>query len=92
MREQQEEERRILQDIEEARYQAEKRQEAIQRARALQYAQTDKVKGLQGAVLLSEVLREREQQASIKESRFVGAAMGMVTYPVWIDKGSRAGG
>lgn len=69
LREQKEEERRVQLDIEEARYQAEKRKEAIQRARSLQYAQTDKAKGLQSAVLLSEVLRERELQSSIKHER-----------------------
>ncbi len=63
-------ERRIHQDIEEARFQAEKRREAIQRARVLQYAQTERVKGLQSAMLLTEVLRERELQKGFRSIRY----------------------
>lgn len=75
IREQKEEERRVQLDIEEARFQAEKRKEAIQRARALQYAQTDRVKGLQSGVLLAEVLRERDQQRIVKAQREEAIAM-----------------
>lgn len=69
IREQKEEERKVQIDIEEARYQAQKRKEAIQRARTLQYAQTDRAKTLQGAVVLTDVLREREMQVGIKQMR-----------------------
>ena len=65
-----EKERKIQLDIEEAKFQAEKRRDAIKRARALQYAQTDRVKALQGAVLLTDVLRERELQQKIKIQRY----------------------
>lgn len=80
LREQKEEEQRIQLDIEEARFQAEKRREAIQRARKLQYAQTERAKGLQSAVLLTEVLREREHQTDFRRERCVGCVgcMGCV--------------
>ena len=45
IREAQEEEERKRIDLEEAKYQAEKRKEAIEQARTLQYYQTDRVKG-----------------------------------------------
>ena len=40
-------ERRRAVDLEEAKLQAEKRRQAIQRARQLQYQQTDRIKSLQ---------------------------------------------
>lgn len=45
LREEREEEERKLKDIEEAKYQAERRKEAIDRAKTQQYYQTDRVKG-----------------------------------------------
>ena len=62
------EQRRQL-DLEEARLQAEQRKQAIKRAREIQYMQTDRAKTLQGAVLLTDVLREREAQIRAKERR-----------------------
>lgn len=52
-------------DIEEAKYQAEQRKEAIQRAKTLQYYQSDRVKQFHGALLLTEVLKEREAQLEL---------------------------
>ncbi len=40
------------------------------RARELQYAQTDRAKTLSGAVLLTDVLMEREAQLHAKERRY----------------------
>lgn len=45
LREEVEEEERKILDLEEAKYQAEKRKEAIEKAKAQQYYQTDRVKG-----------------------------------------------
>lgn len=45
MREQKEEEERIAVDIEEAKFQAAQRKEAIDKAKTQQYYQTDRVKG-----------------------------------------------
>lgn len=45
IREEKEEEERKLIDIEEAKYQASKRKEAIEKAKTQQYYQTDRVKG-----------------------------------------------
>ncbi|XP_023662132.1 cilia- and flagella- associated protein 210 [Paramormyrops kingsleyae] len=53
-------------DLEEAKYQQEKRKEAIEKSRMQQYYQTDSVKGLHCALLLSEVLKEREAQLELK--------------------------
>jgi len=44
-REEQEEEERKLLDVEEAKFQAEQRREAIERAKTQQYFQTDRLKG-----------------------------------------------
>lgn len=46
IREQIEEEKRKLTDIEEAKYQEQKRKEAIDKAKSQLYYQTDRVKGL----------------------------------------------
>lgn len=46
IREQIEEEKRKLTDIEEAKYQEQKRKEAIEKAKTQLYYQTDRVKGL----------------------------------------------
>ncbi|KAG5283659.1 hypothetical protein AALO_G00044540 [Alosa alosa] len=66
IREEVEEEERKRLDLEEAMYQAEKRKEAIERAKAQQYYQTDRVKGFHSALLLTEVLKEREAQLELK--------------------------
>jgi len=56
-------------DLEEAQYQAERRKEAIERAKTLLYHQTDRVKQFHGALLLTEVLRERDAQVEYKKRR-----------------------
>jgi len=66
LREEKEEEERKLIDIEEEKFQAQKRKEAIERAKTQQYYQTDRVKGFHGALLLTEVLKEREAQLELK--------------------------
>lgn len=65
----QKEEQQLQLDLEEARIQANKRKEAIKRARELQYLQTDRVKAFQGAALLTEVLTEREKQLGQRSHR-----------------------
>jgi hypothetical protein len=50
--------------------QAEQRKEAIQAARKAQYAQTDRAKTLQSAVLLTDVIREREAQIEYKAKKY----------------------
>ncbi|KAK3592985.1 hypothetical protein CHS0354_023210 [Potamilus streckersoni] len=67
LREQKEEEERKLLDIEEAKYQAQQRKEAIDKAKTLQYYQTDRVKQFHGALMLTEVLKEREAQLELKK-------------------------
>lgn len=69
LREEQEEEERKKIDIEEAKIQAQKRKEAIERAKQQQYYETDRVKGFHGALLLTEVLKERDAQIAFKNSR-----------------------
>ncbi|XP_071960010.1 cilia- and flagella- associated protein 210-like [Antedon mediterranea] len=69
IREEKEEEERVQIDIEEGKFQAEKRKEAIEKAKTLQYYQTDRVKGFHGALLLTEVLKEREAQIELKKRR-----------------------
>uniref|UniRef100_A0A665VHL9 Trichohyalin-plectin-homology domain-containing protein n=2 Tax=Echeneis naucrates TaxID=173247 RepID=A0A665VHL9_ECHNA len=67
IREQIEEEKRKLIDIEEAKYQEQTRKEAIEKAKTQLYYQTDRVKGLHRALLLTEVLKEREAQIELKQ-------------------------
>ncbi|KAM4609460.1 cilia- and flagella- associated protein 210 [Polymixia lowei] len=76
IREEIEEEQRKLIDMEEAKYQQQKRKEAIEKAKAQQYYQTDRVKGFHSALLLSEVLKEREAQLELKQ-RMQSASKGM---------------
>ncbi|XP_052422203.1 cilia- and flagella- associated protein 210-like [Carassius gibelio] len=64
-----EEEERKQIDIEEAKYQAQIRKEAIEKAKAQQYYQTDRVKGFHSALLLAEVLKEREAQVELKRMK-----------------------
>ncbi|XP_023259287.1 coiled-coil domain-containing protein 173 [Seriola lalandi dorsalis] len=67
IREQIEEEKRKMTDIEEAKYQEQKRKDAIEKANTQLYYQTDRVKGLHRALLLTEVLKEREAQIEVKQ-------------------------
>ncbi|KAM6986716.1 cilia- and flagella- associated protein 210 [Aplochiton taeniatus] len=69
IREEIEEEQRKLIDIEEAQYQQQKRKEAIVKAKAQHYYQTDRVKGFHSALLLTEVLKEREAQIELKQMK-----------------------
>ncbi|XP_072029416.1 cilia- and flagella- associated protein 210-like [Amphiura filiformis] len=69
IREAKEEEERVQIDIEEAKFQAARRKEAIEQAKTLQYYQTDRVKGFHGALMLTEVLKEREEQIKLKQAR-----------------------
>ncbi|XP_050974507.1 cilia- and flagella- associated protein 210 [Labeo rohita] len=64
-----EEEERKQIDIEEAKYQAQMRKEAIEKAKTQQYYQTDRVKGFHSALLLAEVLKEREAQIELKHMK-----------------------
>ncbi|KAM4559053.1 cilia- and flagella- associated protein 210 isoform 2-T2 [Odontesthes bonariensis] len=67
IRDQIEEEKRKLMDAEEAKYREQKRKEAIEKAKSQLYFQTDRVKGLHRALLLTEVLKEREAQTELKQ-------------------------
>lgn len=69
IREQKEEEEKCAIDIEEAKYQAQQRKEAIDKAKTQQYYQTDRVKGFHSALMLTEVLKEREAQLELKRLR-----------------------
>ncbi|XP_062517668.1 cilia- and flagella- associated protein 210-like [Corticium candelabrum] len=69
IREEKEEEEKKKVDVEEAKFQAQKRKEAIEHAKTLQYYQTDRVKGFHGALLLTEVLRERDAQVEYKKKK-----------------------
>lgn len=69
IREEQEELERQEIDIAEAKLQAGKRKEAIQKAKQLQYYDTDRVKGFHGALLLTEVLKERDAQIEMKKAK-----------------------
>eukprot|EP00730_Choanoeca_flexa_P000947 TRINITY_DN10407_c0_g1_i2.p1 TRINITY_DN10407_c0_g1~~TRINITY_DN10407_c0_g1_i2.p1 ORF type:complete len:518 (+),score=168.43 TRINITY_DN10407_c0_g1_i2:204-1757(+) len=68
-REEEAEARRVELDLQEARYQAEQRQKALDRAKQLQLQQKDQVRVLNGAILTSEVIREREREQARKERR-----------------------
>ncbi|KAM7407471.1 hypothetical protein PAMA_003277 [Pampus argenteus] len=67
IREQIEEEKRKTTDREEAKYREQKRKEAIEKAKTQLFYQTDRVKGLHCALLLTEVLKEREAQIELKQ-------------------------
>ncbi|MCJ8732728.1 hypothetical protein PDJAM_G00214750 [Pangasius djambal] len=69
IREEIEEEERKQIDKEEAKFQEQKRKEAIERAKTLQYYQIDRVKGFHSALLMTEVLKEREAQIELKKRK-----------------------
>ncbi|KAG7315694.1 hypothetical protein KOW79_020560 [Hemibagrus wyckioides] len=60
-------------DLEEAKFQAMKRKEAIERAKTLQFLQTDRVKRFHSAVRMTEVLKEREAQIELKKRKEIEA-------------------
>lgn len=66
IREEKEEQERKDIDLEEAKYQAAQRKEAIEKAKTQQYYQTDRVKNFHSALTLTEVLKEREAQIELK--------------------------
>ncbi|KAI8793239.1 cilia- and flagella- associated protein 210-like [Biomphalaria glabrata] len=74
IREEKEEAERKEIDIEEAKIQAQLRREAIEKAKTQQYYQTDRVKTFHSALVLTEVLKEREAQLELK--RLKEQAMG----------------
>jgi hypothetical protein len=61
-------------------FQAQCRREAIERAKTLLYQQTDRVKTFHGALLLSEVLRERDAQLEYKTRKQEVAKMADQKY------------
>ncbi|XP_050567667.1 cilia- and flagella- associated protein 210 isoform X5 [Cygnus atratus] len=67
LHEEKEEEERKLLDLEEAQFQAAKRKEAIDQAKTYLYYQNERVKGLHSALLLTEVLKERDAQIEFKK-------------------------
>ncbi|NXT20581.1 CC173 protein, partial [Syrrhaptes paradoxus] len=67
LREEREEEERKLLDLEEEQFQAAKRKEAIDRAKTYLYYQNERVKGFHSALLLAEVLKERDAQVEFKK-------------------------
>ncbi|NXF90991.1 CC173 protein, partial [Eubucco bourcierii] len=67
LREEREEEERRLLDLEEEQFQAAKRKEAIDHAKTYLYYQNERVKGLHSALLLTEVLKERDAQVEFKK-------------------------
>ncbi|KAJ7345664.1 hypothetical protein JRQ81_001614 [Phrynocephalus forsythii] len=67
VRQEREEEERRKVDIEEAKYQAQKRKEKIEEAKIQQYYQNERVKGFHRALLLTEVLKERDAQIEFKK-------------------------
>ncbi|KAK3511008.1 hypothetical protein QTP70_029017 [Hemibagrus guttatus] len=68
-----EEEKSKQLDLEEAEFQAMKRKEAIERAKTLQFFQTDRVKGFHGSLRLTEVVKERDAQIELKKRKKVAA-------------------
>nr|XP_056717523.1 cilia- and flagella- associated protein 210 [Euleptes europaea] len=66
-REEKSEEEKRKVDLEEAKYQAEKRKEAIEKAKIDQYYQSDRVKRFHKALLVTEVLKEREAQIEFQK-------------------------
>ncbi|XP_069558634.1 cilia- and flagella- associated protein 210 [Brachyistius frenatus] len=69
IREQIEEEKRKQADIEEAKYKEQKRNDTIDKAKTQLYYQTERVKGLNSALQLTEVLKEREAQIELQHRK-----------------------
>nr|XP_019945440.1 PREDICTED: coiled-coil domain-containing protein 173-like [Paralichthys olivaceus] len=67
IREQIEEEKRKQMDKEEAEYREQQRKEIVEKAKTQLYYQTDQVKGLHSALLMTEVMKEREAQVELKK-------------------------
>ncbi|NXN78698.1 CC173 protein, partial [Bombycilla garrulus] len=69
LREEKEEEERKLLDLEEAKFQAGKRKEVIDRAKTYLRYQDDRMRQFHSAFLLTEVLKERDAQVEFLKSR-----------------------
>ncbi|CAF5219610.1 unnamed protein product, partial [Rotaria magnacalcarata] len=67
IREQEEEDRKKLLDIEEEKLAAERRREHIEKAKQLKYYETDRVRTFHSALLHTEVLKERDLQIEMKK-------------------------
>ncbi|CAF5140269.1 unnamed protein product, partial [Rotaria sp. Silwood1] len=67
IRDQEEEERKKVLDLEEEKLAAERRREQIEKAKQLQYYETDRVRTFHSALLLTEVLKERDLQIEMKK-------------------------
>lgn len=61
------EERRKEMDLEWAEYQAALRKDIIEKAKEKQYYQTERVRNLHSAYLMTEVMKEREEQIKLKQ-------------------------
>uniref|UniRef100_A0A8D2QK28 Uncharacterized protein n=1 Tax=Zonotrichia albicollis TaxID=44394 RepID=A0A8D2QK28_ZONAL len=71
LREEKEEEERKLLDLEEAKFQAAKRKEVIDRAKTYLFYQDDRMRQFHSALLLTKVLNERDAQVEFLKSRLV---------------------
>ncbi|NXT62394.1 CC173 protein, partial [Chaetops frenatus] len=69
LREEKEEEERKLLDLEEAKFQAAKRKEVIDRAKTYLYYQDDTMRQFHSALLFTKVLKERDAQVELQKSR-----------------------
>ncbi|NXD20232.1 CC173 protein, partial [Spelaeornis formosus] len=71
LREEKEEEERKLLDLEEAKFQAAKRKEVIDRVKTYLSYQDDRMRLFHSALLLTKVLKERDAQVEFLKSRLV---------------------
>ncbi|NWS23964.1 CC173 protein, partial [Polioptila caerulea] len=71
LREEKEEEERKLLDLEEAKFQAAKRKEVIDRVKTYLGYQDDRMRQFHSALLLTRVLKERDAQVEFLKSRLV---------------------
>ncbi|XP_064290600.1 cilia- and flagella- associated protein 210 [Passer domesticus] len=71
LREEKEEEERKLLDLEEAKFQAAKRKEVIDRAKTYLRYQDDRMRHFHSALLLTKVLKERDAQVEFLKSRLL---------------------
>ncbi|KFO72225.1 Coiled-coil domain-containing protein 173, partial [Cuculus canorus] len=67
LRDERKEEEEKLLDLEEAQFQAAKRKEIIDKAKTYLFYESERVKGLHSALLLAEVLKERDAQIEFKK-------------------------
>ncbi|NXC00815.1 CC173 protein, partial [Orthonyx spaldingii] len=71
LREEKEEEEKKLLDLEEARFQAAKRKEVIDRVKTHLSYQDDRMRQFHSALLLAKVLKERDAQVEFQKSKIV---------------------